>query len=206
MISNERQSRNASSRRLTYGAACPACGGPVAADAKWCASCNFTGVQTVDLFPDAPPPLMPIFDAAGIWSQPELKKIEAARQKLRRRFPQFHFHVCTVMLPAETSLPVFGFWLLNASPLYINETVEDRSWTVLLLINARSGQAAVVPCYAAEHWVSDEDWMKILASMSPAWKAGKTARAMVRYFESSAAVLDQTWKIRGARNSKRSMS
>ena len=202
MISSGLSARNTSSRRLTFGAACPACAAPVAADAKWCPACNFTGGDTVVMFPDPPPPLMPLLDAAGLWIPDEMKMIETAREKLRRRFPQFHFHICTVMLPPETKLPAFGFWLLNVCPFYVNETAEDRAWTVLLLINARTGQAAVIPGYSAEHWISDEDWTKILATMSPAWKAGKSAQAVIRFFETSAACLDRSWKLRGLRRSK----
>ena len=193
-------------RRSAFGTTCPSCGSGVAADAKWCPSCRFTGGDTMTLFPDAPPPLMPLFDVADLWNGEDVKKIEAAREKLRRRFPQFHFHVCTVMLPPETKLPVFGFWLLNACPFYVNETAEDRSWTILLLINAKTGQAAVVPGYSAEHWLSDDDWRKVVSHMVPAWRSGKTVAAVTRYFETCASFLEHAWKARGSRRSGKSRS
>ena len=158
------------------------------------------------MFEGPPPPLLPILDAAGLWDDTELTRIKTTCEKLRIRFPQFRFHICTVMLPAETSLPLFGFWLLNACPLDGGETTEDRSWTVLLLLNARTGQAAVVPAYAAEHWVTDEDWSKILTSMAKPWKSGKTANAVIGFLKTTGAFLDQTWKTRGLRRSKRSRS
>jgi hypothetical protein len=157
-------------------------------------------------YPDPPPPLLPVLDAAGIWTPGNIGEIETARDKLRRRFPQFRFHICTVMMPRETILPVFGFWLLNVCPLHANETEEDRAWTVLLLINARTGQAAVVPGYHAERWLSDDDWSKALAAMDSAWKAGKSAGAVLSFFAAGATLLDQSWKLRGSPRSRKSRS
>ena len=205
-MTSTQQLRATGTRRILRGTCCPSCGESIPADAQWCGSCRFTGADSMKIFAGPPPPLMPLLDVADLWKESDVKKIEAAREKLRRRFPQFNFHVCTAVLPEDKPLPLFGFWLLNACPFYVNETAEDRSWTVLLLLNANNGQAAVVPGYAAEHWISDEDWMKILALMAKPWKAGKTAEAVVRFFEGSATFLDHAWKIRGLRRSKKSRS
>jgi hypothetical protein len=158
------------------------------------------------MFPDPPPPLLPLLDAASLWDAVDTRRIETAREKLRRCFPQFHFHVCTVMLPEDIRLPVFGFWLLNACPFYVNETAEDRAWTVLLLIDAGTGKCAVIPGYSAEQWLSDDDLAKVLSSMAPAWKAGESAAAVIRYFETCSTFLEHVWKLRGLRRSKKSKS
>ncbi len=155
----------------------------------------------MEMFPGRPPPLLPLLDAAGLWNAAETHRIETAAGKLRRRFPQFHFHVCSVMLPAETSLPAFGFWLLNTSPFYVNETAEDRAWAVLLLINAGTGKAAVVPGYSAERWLGDDDWTTILGSMAASWRASKPTESVIRFFETATTLLARAWKLRGARPS-----
>ncbi|MBC8127378.1 MAG: zinc ribbon domain-containing protein, partial [Gloeobacteraceae cyanobacterium ES-bin-144] len=179
------------------GCKCPSCGEAVSADAKWCGSCGFTGGDSVVLFPDSPPPLLSVLDAAELWTPDDIALIEASRRKLRVRFPQFRFRVFTVVLPAETILPVFGFWLLNACPLNDSESAGDRSWTVLLLINAHTGMATVIPGYSAEHWLSEDDWLKALNSMASGWKAGETAKSVSRFFTSCGALLDRSWKRRG---------
>ena len=153
------------------------------------------------IFPDAPPPLLPILDAAGIFKDKDIRRIEAGRDALRRRFPQFKWKICTVCLPPETSLPLFGFWLLNACPFHEKETLEERAWTVLLLVNAVSGQAAVVTGYAAEPFLSDDEWKTILADMGEPWKAGKTADAVLCFFQSSRNQLNRAWKRFGSRRS-----
>lgn len=157
----------------------------------------------MDLFPEAPPPLLPILDAAGILNERAVWKIEAARDKLRRRFPQFHWRVCTVVLPAETDLSVFGFWLLNVCPLHGKESAEDRAATVLLLINAGTGQVAAVPGYAVEPVLSDEGWKAILATMAGPWHAGQPVEAAIRFFKNTRIHLERAWKSYGARRSAR---
>jgi hypothetical protein len=157
----------------------------------------------MDLFPEAPPPLLPILDAAGILSERDVWKIEAARDKLRRRFPQFHWRVCTVVLPAESDLLVFGFWLLNVCPLHGNESAEDRAATVLLLINAGTGQVAAVPGYAVESVLSDENWKTVLATMAAPWRDGQPVDAVIRFFNHARIHLERAWKSYGARRSAR---
>lgn len=194
---------NSSKRHTANGTVCPGCAAAVAADANRCSACGFTGADTMRMFPHAPPPLLTVLDAAGLWKEADVRAIEAARERLRRRFPQFLFHVCTVALPAATSLPAFGFWMLNVAPFDVNETADERAWAVLLVIDAASGKAAVVLGYSAERWLEDASWIKALASMSPHWKAGRTAAAVIRFFETSGSLLDQSWRARGLRRSKR---
>lgn len=153
------------------------------------------------MFAGEPPPLLPILDAVELLKQSDIRKIEAARESLRRRFPQFQWLICTVSLPPETSLPLFGFWLLNACPLHDKETIEHRASTILLLINAGSGQAAAIPAYAAEPYFSNDEWKTILATMAAPWRSGKPAEAIIRFFESSRSHLDRAWKSYGARRS-----
>lgn len=190
-------------RRPALGSHCPACGDIVPADARWCPSCQFTGRHSLEMFPGSPPPLMPVLDAAGLLKADELRKIEGAGEKLRQRFPQFRWRVCSIVLPPERKLSVFGFWMLNASPLSVGETAEDRAWSVLLLLNAGTGEAAVVPGYSAEPWLSDADWRSLLERMSAAWRAGKPARAVIRFYEGAGRYLDLAWKRRGGRQSRR---
>jgi hypothetical protein len=204
MSASADSSRRGGSRRTTIGViTCPACGGPLKPDSKWCPACEFTGSHTLDLYPDDPPPLLPVLDAVGLLNESDIRKIGSARESLRRRFPQFHWRICLVNLPADASLPVFGFWLLNACPMHDGESVEDRAWTILLLIDDASGEAAVIPGYGAEPFVSDDEWKSVLAPMSAPWRAGKPADAIVCYFREARTRLDLAWKRFGSRRNGR---
>jgi len=204
MSLSEQEPRRRSIRRATPGVlTCPACAGPLKADAKWCPACNFTGGDSMAMFSESPPPLLPILDAAGLLKDEDIRKIESARESLRRRFPQFQWRVCTVVLPPDTSLPLFGFWLLNACPLHADESADERAWTVLLLIDADSGQAAAVPGYAAEPFLSDDEWKAILSTMAKSWQSRRPAEAIVRFFETTRRELDFAWNRYGARRPNR---
>lgn len=197
------ESSRSYSRRVVPGVIlCPSCGGPLKPDSKWCPGCHFTGSKTLDLFPHDAPPLLPVLDAVGLLDDSGTRRVEAAREKLKRRFPQFDWRVCIVHLPEETSLPVFGFWLLNACPLGAKEDVESRAWTVLLLINAGTGKAAVIPGYAAEPYLSNEEWKAALAAMDEPWNAKKPVEAILRFFDDSRRQLNRAWKRYGSRVSK----
>jgi RNA polymerase subunit RPABC4/transcription elongation factor Spt4 len=192
-------SRRRSTVHSTTGIlSCPGCGNSLKADVKWCPACSFTVDDSMAIFPDAPPPLQPILDAVGLIAQGELRTIERARKKVTRRFPQFQWRVCIVCLPQETSLPLFGFWLLNSCPLHESETAEQRLWTVLLLINVDTGNAAVTTGYAAEPCVSDDEWKSVLSDMAKPWRAGKTTAAICEFFKSSQRRLERNWNRFGS--------
>jgi hypothetical protein len=195
-----------SGRQAVVQPCCPSCQAVIAAEAERCPSCGFTGADTMILFPEPAPPLLPVLDAAGLWNVADLHRIDVARAKLGRMFPQLQWRVCSVLLPEGAKLPVFGFWMLNVCPLYAQETAAQRAWSVLLLIDAQSGQAAVVPGYAAEPWLADDDWRQALAAMAPAWAAGHSAEAVVRFFHAVARPLAASWKRRGLRRKSRSRS
>lgn len=184
------------------GCVCPSCAASIDASATRCPSCGFTGGDTIDLFSDEAPPLLPVLDAVGLWSKADVERIETAREKVRRRFPQIHWRVCLVDLPPDTRLPVFGFWLMNVSEKYVNESDDERAWTVLLLIDASSGRAAVVPGYAAEGCMDDADWRKILIAIKPLWRAGRSAEAVVRFFETASGFLEHSWRAISNRRRK----
>ena len=147
--------------------------------------------------------MLPILDAAGILKDNDIRKIDASLASIRRRFPQLQWKIWTVCLPPDTSLPLFGFWLLNACPFHEKETVEDRAWAILLLVNADNGQVAVVPGYAAEPFLSDSEWKAILKTMSEPWNAGLPAEAILTFLKESRLQFHKAWKRYGARRTSK---
>jgi hypothetical protein len=172
---------------------CPACQTQLDT-ADRCPNCGFTGGDTMQMFTGPIPEFRTVNDQADLLDTTALKQVERARIRLARRFPQFRFRICTVNLPAETNLRLYGFWILNVHPIQPDESESDRLWTVLLLINAAANKAAVVPGYAAEPWLGNDQWDKALSRMVPAWKLGDYGRAIADFLGTARGLLEISWR------------
>ena len=175
---------------------CPACGSGLAIDAKWCGACGFTGAKTLELFPVDAPPMMPLFDAAGLFDAAAVQRVESARAMLKKRFPQFRVNVWTVDLPADQSLPVFGFWLLNACPLHSEETTEDRKWTLLLLLNVGTGEVAAISGYSVERWLHENDLKWMLERLAKRRTSRGLPAALTGFYQDYSRLLKLAWRQR----------
>lgn len=187
--------RRYSARRFAAGATvCPSCLQRLPESVNLCPACGFTGADTVAMFPLPLPPLQLVFDAAGLWSDAELLKIKERLEDLQRRFPQIHWSLYSMDAGEVSNLRLFGFWLLNASPMADGETEEQRAWTVLLVFNGASGKVALVPGYGVEPWVSDLQWTQALLTMSTDWNRGKRWPAVKRFFDAAQHTLEAAHK------------
>lgn len=83
--------------------------------------------------------------------------------------------------------------MFNASPLTEGETEEDRHWSVLLLINATTGKVTVVPGYAAEVWLSNDQWGNALSNMNDAWQRACAGEAVAAFINTAKKMLDVAW-------------
>ncbi len=181
-------------RFAVSGVSCPACHAKVDRAANWCDGCGFTGARSMDLFGESPPPLLPILDAADLWDAGGSRRINDEVRSFGKRFPQIRWSVCSVALEPGTSLPLFGFWMVNASPLIPGESPEDREWSVLLLIDSNSGSAAVTPGYQAEVWLSDEMWNDALAEIPASLRRGQPDKAVVFFLRKARRHFESAWK------------
>ncbi|BCU78448.1 hypothetical protein [Luteolibacter sp. LG18] len=178
--------RRYSAQRLTAGVAvCPACLVHLPVQSAFCPSCRFTGEDSMRMFPHGLPPLQPMLDAANLWTPADQAAIARRVRKTTHRFPQIRWSLCSVDAAAIDNLRVFGFWMLNASPLAEGETAEQRAWTALLVFNGATGKAALVPGYGVEPWLGDDAWERILLEMAVAWGRGKRRVAVTRFFDAA---------------------
>lgn len=190
MSTRQRRSRV---RSTSVAYACPACQ-TILGTVDRCPNCHFTGADTMGMFEGEAPPIEPVTDLAELWDEDDLKQILRARKRVMGRFPQFRWSICTVNLPAEANLRLYGFWMLNVNALRADESETDRLWTILLLINAAANKAAAIPAYAAEPWLGNDQWDKALASMVPAWKVGAYGRGVADFLASATLLLESSWR------------
>ena len=173
---------------------CPSCHMKLDREAKWCDACGFTGAHSIGMFGDSPPPLSPILDVADLWDEKGRRRIAEEVRAFGKRFPQIRWKICSVALDPETSLPLFGFWLMNVSPLLPGESAEDREWAILLLVDSNSGRASVTAGYQAEVWLSDEMWDKALAETSEPLRNGQADKAVALFLRKAKALFETAWK------------
>ena len=171
---------------------CHACGAMIGG-VEHCPECRFTGADTMAMFPWPPPEWRPVMDPEGLWGAEELGLIEAARQRMFARFPQFRWVIASVALPPGLDLKAYGFWLFNVCPLAFGETAEERRWAVLLVVDVRAKQAVVVPGYAAECHLSDALCAAALGRMKGAWRHRRRGQAVVDFLTEMADGLESAW-------------
>jgi hypothetical protein len=187
--------RRYSARRLAAGVtACPSCLAHITQYPTVCPTCGFTGGDTMKMFPYGVPPLEPIMDTAGIWSTWEQAAIRRRLRKMRYRFPQLRWCFCSLHSEEVQSLRLFGFWMLNASPLAEGETPDNRAWTVLVIFNTATGDVATVPGYEAEPWLDDGQWERLLGEMAVPWSRGKPGVAVVDFLRKSEEAFRRAWR------------
>lgn len=145
------------------------------------------------MFPGEFVSIDPVRDKAGLWDEKQQAAIRQARHVLRKRFPQIRFYVETVSLPAESSMPLYGFWRMNTAPLAKHETNDHRSWSVLLVIDAASSRASVTCGYRIGHWVGDKEWQSALESATGPWARKGSSAAVIEFFKQSAVVIQKAW-------------
>jgi hypothetical protein len=188
------EEREYSPRRFAVGPVfCPACREKLERESNWCPACGFTGAKTLEMFGHNPPPLLPLLDVADIWSAKEQRAIRAAVARFNGRFPQIRWRICGVALDGEVSLPLFGFWLLNASPLAEEETPDDRSWTVLLLVNAETRRTSVTTGYRAEVWLADDMWEKALEETRSQLHKDASGAAVSAFLNTALKYFETAW-------------
>ncbi|MFK7910745.1 MAG: TPM domain-containing protein [Akkermansiaceae bacterium] len=131
-----------------------------------CQRCGFDAYRVVQQFNFTAPVLEQVIDNAGVISSSWRSELDSAFAKLRRRFPQVGFHICTVELDDPIKLPEFGFWMMNACRLEPHQQESDRAWSMLVLVDVKRGLVSLTPGYALEAFIEDSAWEDSLRQIS----------------------------------------
>lgn len=144
------------------------------------------------LFPLRPPPLEPISDHAELFSSRDRALVRRSIEQLQKQFPQIRWKVVTASLRENEDVGLFSFWLMNVSPLGETEDPEHRAWTVMFVILA-DGQAAIVPGYSAEIWLSGHDWGRLLKGFMIDVRRKGYGIAVRGFMKEAGRKLDKSW-------------
>jgi uncharacterized membrane protein YgcG len=171
---------------------CPSCLQRFKESADQCQRCGFDAYRVVKQFPYTPPVLDRIMDYAGVADERLCADLNAAIDKLLRRFPQVDFYFCFVEMDDPVSMSEFGFWMMNACRLQYGQVENDRAWSLLLLIDTKHGLVSLTPGYAIEAFVEDSGWEQTLRQISEDLAAGNYRKALLDYIKAAEALLRQS--------------
>ena len=121
-------------------------------------------------------------DQASAWDEPARRKVMRHVMRLRKRFPQVHWCLLSIRLPAEVRMRLFNFWFFNVSPLAEGEDAERRSWTVLLTYDPESERVAITPGYHIEPMLADDDWEDLLTTLKTFHRESDIVRGYKQFF------------------------
>src|SRR6185369_12527460 len=92
---------------------CPRCTQNVVQGEDSCRHCGYSLLVTDEIFGSDAVLLERVTDAAGVLSDGDVAKVDAALKAFESCFPQLFAVVYCGALPQQTGLRQFGFWLLN---------------------------------------------------------------------------------------------
>ncbi|MBP7950196.1 MAG: hypothetical protein KA004_11110 [Verrucomicrobiales bacterium] len=154
---------------------CPRCVREVAPGAANCGECGFSIADLNAHFGAEPVVLDRVHDAAGIFQPPEVESLTNALTEFEAQFPQLFLCIHAGALPAGTGPRQFGFWLLNHAAVNAVAITRPNENGALLVLDAASGQAALVVGYFLECHLNREDLQACLNAARNSWQHGRFA-------------------------------
>lgn len=167
---SQRSTRLSYSKVARESPSCPSCG-LAFQNIKLvkCLRCEFDLAKTDLIFPYAPPPMDPLMDHLQTFSEEQREGILSEFALLTQKFPQISIALCNLNLISTTDPRVFGFWMLNRSPLGKDETAEQRTFTMLIVIDQENQRLSASAGLALEPFLPSTEISRALEHSFRHW-------------------------------------
>lgn len=119
-------------------------------------------------------------DSAGIFRRGDRMLVEAAMDRISRRFPQLFVAVYTGALGEIANIRQFGFWLLNRSAFEDVPAEKPNEAGILITIDPESKAAGIVFGYLLDPFLEEADTFECLSRAHAYWLEGRYADGLVR--------------------------
>jgi uncharacterized membrane protein YgcG len=119
-------------------------------------------------------------DAAGLLRRGERERVEAALERIGRRFPQVFAAVYTGSLGEMATVRQFGFWLLNRAAFEDVPVEKPNEAGILLTIDAESKAAGFTFGYLLDPFVEESDTFDCLSRGHAYWLEGRHAEGILK--------------------------
>jgi uncharacterized membrane protein YgcG len=159
---------------------CPYCQTPLQATASECPSCRLTYPRTVSLV-GAMPRLTPsVADLAGLLQPGDHAKLIKRITALETTFPELVLQVVVHIFPDDHPFSMHAFWLFNAGNFAGNSCRGKLNRSILLAIDPKRTEAAIIPGYGLEPFLPPETLNHLLELASPEWAKQQWTAGILR--------------------------
>jgi hypothetical protein len=162
---------------------CPYCQIALTASAPECPSCRLTYPRTSALV-GALPRLAPmVADTTRSLGLKDQAKLRHRIEEIQRRFPQLTLQVVIHQFPPEHPFSMHVFWLFNAASFAGEGNRGKDNHALLLAIDPARGEAAIIPGYGLEPFLSHAAVDHLLELAGPAWETGRWADGILHVLD-----------------------
>lgn len=159
---------------------CPRCVQRIHRAAGSCPHCGFSLTDADQRFGAEDVRLRCLTDSAGILRRGDRGRVEAAMERISRRFPQVFVAVYTGALGEVANIRQFGFWLLNRSAFEDLPAEKPNEAGILLTIDPESKAAGFVFGYLLDAFLEESDTFECLSRAHAYWLEERYADGIIK--------------------------
>lgn len=168
---------------------CPRCVQQIHRAAEACPHCGFSLADADERFGAEDVALRALSDTAGLFRNPERKRIEAALAGFSRRFPQLFAAVYTGAGGGSSNLRQFGFWLLNHAAFEDVPAEKPNAAGILIVLDPAAKAASISFGYLLDPYLDEADTFDCLSRAHAWWLEGRHAEGVLRVIRRLDAIL-----------------
>ncbi|RPJ31791.1 MAG: hypothetical protein EHM17_01230 [Verrucomicrobiaceae bacterium] len=169
---------------------CPYCQTQLQANAPDCPACRLSFPRTCALLGAVPRLAEEVADTTGSLRTSDHARIKRRLAAMRRRFPQLVPQVVMHGFPAEHPFSMHVFWLFNAADFAGTSHRGRDNHALLLAIDPDRREAAIMPGYGLESFLTDEARARLLELAAPAWQDRRWADGILSVLDGIEPMLE----------------
>jgi uncharacterized membrane protein YgcG len=139
-----------------------------------------------------------VADTTGTLRSADHKRINRELVRLQKRFPQIVPQVVMHRFPAAHPFSMHAFWLFNAADFAGASRRGRDNHSLMLAIDPFRGEAAIVPGYGLESFLTSESLGRLLDLAGPLWRESRWTEGVLHVFEELGRLLETVAVVQGA--------
>jgi uncharacterized membrane protein YgcG len=159
---------------------CPRCVQSIHRAAELCPHCGFSIADADFAYGGDEVSLRSLTDVAGMFGHGQRERVEAALERMSRRFPQLYVAVYTGSLGEVANIRQFGFWLLNRAAFEDVPADKPNESGILITIDPESKAAGMTFGYTLDAILNESDTFECLSRAHGHWIEGRYAEGLVK--------------------------